>query len=241
MLLTLLLGCGASTASPALGGKPALIDCVVDQVVDIGMDGKADWRWRTTYDAAGRETHTASDQGNTGTATGGMNFHWDEHGNMVRREWDADGDGKADRTTTHVFDGGREVEELRDDNGDGVPDEIHHMQYVDDRLMQVDVVRQDASHPGSTIRYAYDEHGNRVLRVERDVGDPMPNSIRTWIYDRNGNAVREETDHTITGVPGIVQTTTYDVRGRPVETRWDTDMDGRTNNFAFWAYDCPGG
>ena len=77
--------------------------------------------------------------------------------------------------------------------------------------------------------------------METTAGETVPTSIRTWIYDRAGNAVREETDHAITGIPAVVQTTLYDVRGRPTETRWDTDMDGFTNNFAFWAYDCPGG
>lgn len=241
MFLTLLLSCAVSTAAPSLGGKPALIDCVVDQVVDIGMDGKADWRWRTTYDAAGRETYTASDQGNTGSTTGGMRFHWDEAGNMVRREWDADGDGKADLVTTHRFEGGRKVQELQDNNADGVPDEVHHLHYTEDRLTHEDVERRDPTRSGSTIRYAYDDRGNRAVRVETDVGETVPTSIRTWIHDRNGNAVREDTDHAITGIPAIVQSTTYDVHGRPTETRWDTDMDGRTNNFAFWAYDCPGG
>lgn len=240
MLLILLVACAEPLAAPLVGGNPALASCVVDQVVDIGMDGKAEWRWHTTFDAAGRELRTESDQGNTGRTQGEMRFYWDARGNLARREWDPAGAGAPAIITSHEYADGRKVRELLDTNADGSPEVVRTLVYEGDRAVREEFHRPDGTRPDGTTRYLYDDRGNLAVKVYTDAGQDVPGVITTLFTDRAGNLVREEVDTRISGIPAVVQTNVYDVHGRPTERRWDTDMDGRTNNFAFWAYDCPG-
>lgn len=236
--MILLLGLACTPPAPAVAAASPFAGCVVDQVVDVKVDGVADWLWTAHYDDAGRIVRTDSDPGMTGHAAGAMVYDYAD-GNLVLQTWDGDGDGVPDLTTRTAFDGdGHGVDEVHFGLDTTVPIGSIHRTYVDGLL-----VTEDRSGPtGELLNHAeldYDSRGNPVRR--RDTAADHTSSLRSWAYDERGNAFLEALDLGADGVTDRVQTTEYDALDRPTESVWDNDQDGMADNFAFWSYDCPRG
>lgn len=241
MTLLLTLACAAPAREillPAPGADLRLANCVAQQVVDIGMDGVAEWRWIEHYDRMGRKSVVESDQRMDGSIDGQMRYTWLPDGREASSAWDGNGDGHPETVTMHVYDGNTERATVLL-GGTGVLSVQHLHHDADGQLVEVIVDRGGDGRPEARDVYAW-EDGVQVLLTSYLLGRAMPVASRSYAY-AEGLLVEEATDLDDDGHMDVVQWTRHDPAGRRSESGWDTDNDGDTDNYSFWEYDCPSG
>jgi hypothetical protein len=170
-------------------------------------------------------------------------YEYDGSGNITRKSFDEDGDGRAERETSYKYDGsgnviresvhsggnelyitdyeydsyGNLVRSARDNDADGTPEEVETWPY----------------------QYETDAQGKLVRRVLDRDGDGRPEETLDYAYNADGRLDHEDR-LSIEGAEYESSTWRYDASGKLTREEWDDGADGVADRITGYAYDACG-
>ena len=237
-----------------------------------GEDEALRWREAYTYDGAGNPLSWAQDLDGDGADDKVETYAYDcfdadgeKHPGACTIEYDHDGDGEIDGTTTRAWDDGLLIEEVSLGASSTAEPITRTYRYDGDgQLLTIDIDSSGDGEPDDRLGNDYDEDGNLVrdwydsgangtldLKVEyaRDAeghvvahahyrGDELVNSV-VLERDADGNIVRETSiEHDGDDEDISVRVSRFDGDGNLVARAIDSTGDGRYDTCEQFTYEC---
>ncbi len=163
----------------------------------------------------------------------------DAFGNVIREEYDENGDGKADSVTTYEYD--EKCNNIRyaiDKGGDGTVERQATFTYDEngnELAMEVDEDGNGTVDERSEVENRYDEDGNLLAAEYNEDGDGKADPRLTFTYDKDGHRLSEERDQDGDGVAETQYT--FDSDGHTLTAAEDRDGDGAIDLRRSFVYD----